>query len=510
VTVNNSTRHYISIFLALATAFGLLAVSVAATFIFTSDNPVSKLAMLIGGILLLVGTIEPRRMLVVLVPITFYLDEFKRLLILLGRTSLDDVTSILAVAPMATLGILIGCIIRRIFFRRSDELVERLAVLGALAAFIAFGGMEIFTAGNLLVSLKYAANTTVYFLLPWAVLQLYRTREEIERFLKFCLVIGIPVALYGIWQYVMGLSQFEIAYLRSGLSMVGADMLADIRPRPFSTLSSVHAYSCVMMFMLALSLQFFSSWKANRRSWKGPVVTIIYAVAIALSMARSTTLASVLMIVFARLFRSKTGVTVAYSASAAFVGGMIFFAQPILDSLDKLQSYLPMDSDWQVQAFRLGTWSDRLKGYNNILANPASWPLVANPLKYDHTAQIYTDSDYHHDLFSAMILRIGILPLLMGACFALFIFWRTHRAILMLPAGKAGTRILAARLMAIIFVFFLSQTGGSGMTVFPINFWLGILVGLLAVICHYSLGTKPEKIKVGGRSVEAPTEAAAR
>jgi hypothetical protein len=506
---NKSTTHYNSIFLALATTVGLLVTFVASAFIFTSNNPVAKLAMLIGGMLLLMGTVEPRRMLMVLVPITFYLDGVKRLLILMGRTDLDDVTSILAVAPMAALGIILGCIIRRIFFRKKGELVERLAIVGALVAFVAFGGTDIFTAGNLLFGMKTAANTTVYFLLPWALLQCFETRGEIERFFKYCLIIGVPAAIYGIWQFTMGLSEFEIAYLKSGLSTVGDVSLDDIRPRPFSTLSSVHAYSSVMMFMLALSVHFSSSWNSKKRSWKGPAIILIYAVAMALSMARSTTLASIVMLGFARFFRSKSGVAFAYSISTAFLGGMILFAEELLASLDKLQSYLPMDSLWQQQAFRLGTWSDRLLGYSNILGNPGSWPLIANPLKFDWTRLGYGDADFSHDLFSQIILRIGAIPMFGCAALLMVIVYRAHSAVLRLPDGKEGSRPLAARLMAIIVIFLFSQLAGPGMTVFPMNFWMGIFAGLLAVICidqRKAESVAPKAIRrVNTAAAEAPS-----
>jgi hypothetical protein len=417
---------------------------------------------------------------------------------------LDDVTSILAIAPLATAGILIGCVVQRIFLRRRGDLVERLAIFAALAAFVAFGGTEVFTVGNLMFGLKTAANTTVYFLLPWAVLQLFRTREEIERFLKYCLLVGIPVALYGIWQYVMGLNEFEISYLKSGLSMVGQANLDDVHPRPFSTLGSPHSYSNVIMFMLAITMHFVSSWGGKRRSWTGSVVAVIYAVALLLSMARSAIVAGIVMLAFGRLFRSKTGTWIAYSSAALFVGGMIIFAEPLMYSLDKLESYLPIHSDWQEQAFRLGTWSDRLMGYRNVLSNPGSWPLFANPLKFDFSELDHSDAGYSHDLFSQMILRIGIIPVLLCACMAMYIVWRAHHAILHLPSGKAGVRPLAARIMAIITVFILAQAAGSGMTVFPLNFWVGIFSGLLSVICIYLRGTRPMVAKTGGLAVAVP------
>ncbi len=476
-------NNFNAVFLALATTLCLFGVIVATGFVFSSSNPASKLAMLVGSILMVVGLIQPRRMLMLMVPITFYLDGVKRLLTVGGKTSLDEVTAVLAVAPLGAVGIIIGCVIHRIFHRRAGSAAERLTIFAAIGAFVGFGGLEAFTAGNLLYSLKTVANSTVYFLLPWTVLQCFRTREEVERFLKYCLVAGIPVALYGIWQYTVGLSDFEITYLRSGLTTVGEASLDDIRPRPFSTLSSPTSYSCVMAFMLALSAHFTASWNGGRKTRQGLVITVIYAAALLLSMARGAALTGIAMVLFAKWFRTKTGTVLAYSFFALFFSALILFAQPLLDSLGKFESYLPSDSVWQQQAFRLGTISDRLIGYRNVLANPASWPLVANPLNFHPAELSYGDSTFSHDLFSQIILRIGAIPAFMGLCVGIFVLWRAHRTVLSLPAGKTGIRTLAARLLAIIVLFVLSQSGGSGMTVFPINFWLGIFVGLAIVIC---------------------------
>ena len=479
----DSKTNYNAVGLAAAVTFSLIGIFLASGFIFTSDNPFTKAAMLIGGLLLVVGTIQPRRMLYVMVPITFYLDEVKRLLVVIGRTGIDDVTAVLAIAPLASIGILIGCVIQRIFFRKRGKPVERLVFIAAGASFIGFGGMEAFTAGSLVYGLKTVANSTVYFLLPWAVLQCFTTREQVERFLKFCVFTGVPVALYGIWQFFMGLSDFEITYLKSGLTIIADPTFNDVRPRPFSSLGSSHSYSNVMMFMLALSVHFTAASAKGRSRAQAVAVVCIYTVALLLSMGRGAVFAGLGMVAFARLFRTGKGVLMAYSFSAVIMGGMILFAQQLQDSMDKLQSLLPSNSDWQVQAFRLGTFSDRLMGYQNVLTNPSSWPLVANPLKFRITDSTYGDVEFSHDIFSQMILRMGAVPVFMGGLVAIYFLWRAHRSVLELPTGKDGIRTLAARLMAIVVVFLLSHAAGSGITVFPMNFWTGIFTGLLAVIC---------------------------
>jgi len=210
------------------------------------------------------------------------------------------------------------------------------------------------------------------------------------------------------------------------------------------------------------------------------------------------------MVVTAMLFRSKIGTSLVYGVSAAGLLGLVLYAQPLLDSLDKLQSYLPIDSDWQEQAFRLGTVSDRLMGYQNILTNPGTWPLFANPLKFRPADLGYEDVEYSHDILSQMILRVGAVPVFVGICAGIFVLWQAHRAILRLPLQKNGIRILAARIMAVVMVFLLSQVAGAGLTVFPMNFWFGIFTGLLSVICIRMVNPAVTGVKGSGKETAIP------
>jgi hypothetical protein len=154
-------------------------------------------------------------------------------------------------------------------------------------------------------------------------------------------------------------------------------------------------------------------------------------------------------------------------------------------------------------------------GFENVLGNPSNWPLFANPFKFNSLRGLSAgDAQYSHDLFSQMILRIGAIPVFLGMGVGMFVVWRAHRAILLLPAGKTGSRPLAARLMAILIAFLLSQMGGSGMTVFPINFWLGMLTGFLTIIClrpgtANEKALKTEGIAGHGLVVAAPAGAGA-
>jgi hypothetical protein len=62
--------------------------------------------------------------------------------------------------------------------------------------------------------------------------------------------------------------------------------------------------------------------------------------------------------------------------------------------------------------------------------------------------------------------------------------------------------------MGIITVFLLLQAAGAGLTVFPMNFWTGIFVGLLCVICMNLRVTKPVTTEAGAGAVSAPVTVA--
>jgi hypothetical protein len=487
-------------------AGGGVVVFVATAIILGSDNPLASFALPVAGVFFLLGIVKPRLMLLLMVPVTCYLDGAKRLLLLSGETQLEDVTSVLAIAPVAAAGIILGCVLQKVMLRKRGEPVERIALLASLGAFVAFGGTDMFATDDLLFGLRAAANSTVYFLLAWAVYHCYRTPEEIERFLRYCVLVAIPVALYGVWQSLTGLTQFEIDYLQSGLTMTASN-LEDLRPRPFSTLSSPFAYGYVMAFMLLLAVHLWSAGIASargwRHSWKGVAAISIFAVALMLGLGRSAIVSGVAMLVYGWLFRSKAGVSFAYLSSTAILAATVGYADTILNSLDTLQSYLPGGTAvWQEQAFRLGTFTERLVGYRGILGNPGSWPLFANPLRFGEVVNLLdrNDATFSHDLFSQTILRVGAVPMFFGVVVVAYFVWRAHRAILRLPPGTGGTRPLAAALMGAIIAFVYAQASVPGITVFPLNFWMGIFAGMLLVVCV----PRRDSVRDGAAAITVP------
>ncbi len=489
ITSDSQINHN-RLMLASVSLAGLVgAVVIALLLVGERTNPIAVLGGIVGTAFFIVGAVAPRTALYWMIPITFGLDFLKRLLIVFVTINWENIAQVLAVAPVTVVGIFVGCMLRRIFIRRKPVPFERILLLaGAALSIVSSSGA--FAEQSFALIMRTVANSSVYFFLPWALFQCFRTSEEIERFLRAATLIAIPVSLYGMWHYLIGIQDFELAYIRTGYAaqMAGA-VIGDIRPRPFSTLSSPHAYSVTVSFMTVIAFYFMA--RRGRFSWKWGMVFFVHLAALALSLSRGATITGLAMICFSILFASRRGIRLAYTLAFVSLAAVVFNAEAILDRLEFWQKFLPSEKSWQEQAFRLGTLSNRLIGYQNVLANPTAWPLLANPFDYRPTESA-SELFHEHDLFSEWILKVGIIPVFIAFCFAVIAGRKIHSEILRLPAG--ATRNLGACILAMIVAFMLSQSGGSGISVFPLNFWMGVFSGFVLVLCFRAQTDKPRGI----------------
>lgn len=498
--------------LRVVTVLAVLTAMVATTFVFAAEsNPIAASATIAGVLLFVVATIAPRSALFLLIPITFSLDFVKRLLVVFSTFGWSEVASVLSVAPLIVTGILAGCVLRQIFRRRRPDFTEKVLLgFGSLMALI--GIITAFKESAGVASLKVIANESIYFFLPWAALQCFSSSVDIERYLKTAVIFAIPVALYGIYQYFFGLNDFELAYISTGYAPLMAFTANDVHTRPFSTLNSTHAYSVVISFMLvcAFYVAFLRKQQTSDRhkhfSWQWGIAFLVLLFALLTSSARGAILGGAGTIFLSFLFASRTGTRIAYVSSIVVFVSLVVNAENILEGLDYWQKYLPSEQAWQEQAFRLGTISNRLMGYRNVLTNPSVWPLIANPIKYEVESDA-SEALHAHDAYSAMILKYGILPVAAGLCLTIWFAIKVHSSILRLPKGNR--RNFAATLFSIIFGFMLAQTGGIGMQVFPINYWMCLFCGFVVILC-FRLETQSDLKAVPSEAIKRKTKSRLR
>ena len=487
--------------LAIATVAGLCAsMFIALSAVGYGGNPIKAVMQIVGVALMVVATVNPRVGLSLLIFGSAYLDFLKRFLILFGTGSMGDIAGVLSVAPVNLLGVFMGtCVLHPIFSKRMLDKQERRLVFFSLFLI----GISIASGlrnGDLsFTALGAVANTSAYSLLVPIIYVLYRRRgsDEVRRLLKFLILVYVPVALYGIHQYVFGLGQFEIDYLRSGLTMTEGN-LYDVHPRAFSTLNSPHAFSVSMGILSLLSLVFclrslrgHTGFFSSRGRW---VLPALFIAACFLSFGRAGWLVFIIGAICIPAFRTRARVIAFYSIFAFSFGMLVWKADVIYASLDTIQSYLPTDSVIQQQAFRIGTYSERLYGFQNIFRNRAMWTWFGNPSLAYKVGDREIENEVVHDALGQMLVSYGIVGLLLLASVGGFALLTLHRRILRIQRGS--NEVIGRALLSIgIAVFFGGMLTGSHVSIFPVNvlFWTtaGILVTVAALPAGFVPGAKP-------------------
>jgi O-Antigen ligase len=341
------------------------------------------------------------------------------------------------------------------------------------------------------------ANSGAYFPLMLVTGLLFPEPEDIKRLIKFCLIIYIPVGFYAIWQQVFGLNSFEIDYLKSGYTVTITD-LDDIRPRPFSTLNSPHALTIVTAILA--SLAFFLHFKgAKREAWQIPV-GILFTAACLASLSRAGWVVFAVAVIGWICFRRAWTTIGFYGVTIGFFVLLIANADRVLHSLDALQRKLPGNSALTEEAFRLGTFSDRLYSYQNLMTNPLYHTWFGNPELREHASEFQRDDAYAHDQLTQILVSFGFVGL---AGFLLLVtggLCLAHRRIFAQRDREARAEAIAV-LSVLTAVVYSGMLFGSHLGVFPVNSFFSFLVGCLTVFVFSREKPRDARWKFNDRGV---------
>jgi hypothetical protein len=463
----------------VAPAAGCVAAIIDGWLIVRYDNPFTAILIIAASIVFLVAIINPKAGLYLLILGTGYVDLVKRLGILAGNLTFDDVIVTLAAPPILCACICLGVVLQYVIRPRRLERWQYLILVVVMLLMICVLLKEVSGGTGLLAGLQNFANSGGYFPLMLIAGILFPKPQDVKQLIKFCLIIYIPVALYAIWQQFFGLNDFEIDYLQTGYT-VNFGLLDDIKPRPFSTLNSPHALT-VMTAILA-SLAFFVHLKGSKRAaWQIPV-GILFLVGSWASMSRAGWVLFAVGVIGWICFRRGSTTIGFYGLVAAFLVLLIANAEPLQDALESLEEKLPSGSALNEQTFRIQTFSDRLYSFRNMVTNPLFHTWFGNPELQGNSGEAVARDELAHDQLTQILVQFGFvglsgfLSLLVGA------LWFTHR-------GALAQRDLESRNTAIALLTVLAAVLYSGMLfgshlgVFPINVFFAFLVGALLVCC---------------------------
>jgi O-Antigen ligase len=458
----------------LAVFVGLFVVSYA--------NPFTTMILVAAIAMSSVAIVHPRGGLYLLIITTGYLDLVKRLGILTDSLSELDITVTLAVAPILMLSICLGVVIRNILERRKLESWQWL-VLAILIAYIGAVALQSFRGGaGFFSEAQTFVNSGGYLPMVLITSMILPEPDDALKVLRFALWAFLPVALYGIWQQIFGLRDFEVRFLESGYTITVGD-LDDVRPRPFSTLNSPHALSvCTAIFAGVALLVPFKGGK--RFVWQYPV-GLVYIFGCLATIGRSGIFIMPITLVGWLCFRRKWTTCAFYGTILGALILLMVNAEPVLEHLGSLENLLPMDenSDVSTEAFRLGTFSERLMSFHNGLTNPRFHTLFGNPDAAKADDEHSYGETVAHDQITQTLVRYGLVGLAVFILIAATGLGLAHRTVLRLKDHT--TREIAIALLSIVTaVIYSGMIFGSHLDLFPVDFVFAFLVGILVVCCR--------------------------
>lgn len=468
-------------------ALGGLALMLYAlvSILLTEGNQIGYLCKLLLFTGFIFGIVSPRGTLLVWFVSCGYLDLLKRLMVFSGRIFQDDLFYVLGVAPATFGGIVVGVLVHSFFGRLQLSkthlgffVISFLVVITSALMSMRASGMSLRALG------PDVANNGVYAFMLFVIPLLYPDRHSVLRLLRFVIIGWLPVMAYGVYQQMYGFQDFEIEYLMKGLSMEIKQLFTD-RVRAFSTLNSPTALGTIggALTVAALVLGVKPQKQGNKRVLAMPAaasIALIYMAGMMSSTVRTSLLIPFASLAAAWAFRYRGITWLLYSVLILMFVLLLLSADFILNRIyvwNDLATTGLLSRILGQEMTTIGTFSDRLIGFRNILTNPEAYTLFG----YGSGRGVDpSDPLYNHDLLSNLIVRYGCVPLTIIGLIGFFVVRHIHTAVHQIPSFD--DRSLAAASLGISFaVFAVSMLSGNVLSTFPNNvvFWLMLSVTTL-------------------------------
>ena len=442
------------------------------------SNGLATLARYLAAGAFITAMISPRLGIFLVLCMCPTLDLLKRCLILFSSVNLFDVASVLAIAPVTMAGSVAGTLFTRLIFRRKAAVPGEgslFLMLLAITSLVIISGV-LHNEDSKLSLLRNLAEACIYLCLILLIPIHFPKTEDIATLLRWCLVVFVPVAIYGVWQKVFGISDFEARYLLSGLTVSTEDYFNS--GRVFSTLNSNHSFSvsmacCAVISLLQRQLPSPSKWQNLLRKYGWWLFTL-FSLATAISLRRTGWLVIVFSLAGAVCFRSRLRTTIFYTV--CFLGGaaIIFNAEYLYTKLPAWEASLQSSIPGYDQALQLQTFNDRLSSFQALREDRTIWSAFGLPA--NQRATIFV-----HDAISQTLVSYGAVGMLAFLVVLVTVLSTRHR--LVWKATNSAERSYAALLLSFIFAnLFVGALLQSHIDIFPVNFIFWMCAGALLKI----------------------------
>ncbi len=481
----NSQNPFFSFLIVIVSAIAGLFVVV--TVLLSQGNSLAHLCfyILIGGGIF--GLLAPRSAFYFWIVACAYSDLLKRLTVVFGEVSKMDLFYVLGITPVMFSGIVISLIIGGLNGVHNVRMNHWMLLLAGTVATVGLGLLDMRASGSVMNAAQGLANGGLYSLLLFVVPVLFPNPQQMLGVFRYVLYVFFPVAIYGIAQQVYGFQPFEIAYLRTGLSIEIKQLFVD-NVRAFSTLNSPTALatiSAAMMVVCWFLARLPRPVPNQSRRWVGKIGAIIlmagYAGSLVASTGRSAVVVILLGVPSAWCFLRPGRTRFFYAATIGGFLALVAASPWLLSNIDEANRWVSSrvsSESFASQLSTLGTYSDRLFGFVHVLPNPAAYSLFG---MWNGNLETLPSELHHHDLISALLLRFGIVPLLFGTILLARMLRKLHKKLYEIEDATTA-RLMAMSLGLAFALVALSAVSGNVLIIFPINVCLWMAIST-AVVC---------------------------
>jgi hypothetical protein len=487
--------------------FGLLVASLWVAFdIFTSgSNAIARFYMYVMIVAGVYGLLNARRAFYVLLFLTGYLDFFKRFMIFDSGLSRLDLYYVLGIAP-ATLAGITGNILYQYFTGRLPGRpgLNKL-IIGVLIACGLSLAMALVSSKGGFRSIGDSVNASIYFLLLFIVPVLFRTPHDLRRLLRTLVILYIPAVGYMLVHFWRGIFDWEMEYLKSGLT-IEIRQLMERTIRPFGTMNS--AANASMVFAGIWALCWSRMWRspAEKTGHKSPLnirYLLIPALAVAMyaTLSRAGWVFAVVALGTMPLLRSRAATLFGYTAVITAMVTVVLAAPYLLKHriLNEISNQLFEEGSgerWQ-QTINISTLNDRLAGFAALATSPVGWTPFGARMSGNESA--VRNAVPSHDVFTDLLMSYGFVPIIVVGLILLWLLWKLHSMIFREKEPLA--RSIAVSSMAIALATCSGATvNGAQFLTYPVNAFIWFHFAVVVSIYIY---TREREIALAAEAVSA-------
>jgi len=461
-----------------AIVLGGVGLFALASILLTEGNTIGEFCryLLVAGFLL--SVVSPRVGFYVWLTLCGYNDLLKRLMIMGGRVTHGDLPFVLGITPAMFGGIVVAMAVGGLMGTRRLVFRDMVAIVAGSILMVGTGALAYMKEGTGLNGVMQAmANNGLYALLLFVLPLMFQSVQELQKLWRLIVFIFLPVAIYGVVQQVQGFAEFEIDYLKTGLSIEIKQLVAG-EVRAFSTLNSPSALSVVCACLAVVSLFLgFPMREKGERPVLHPVLALICFVIHFAGLIASTSRTPILIVPIALFggwcFFSRARTRAFYVMTVGSFLAMVVASPWLVQRIETVNTFigsLASPGSFMARMITVGTYWDRLEGFATVLMNPDAYTLLGWGI--DETGQ----GRYHyHDPLSEVLVRFGAIALFTLILIGIWLLQMSHRQAWNLRGLK--DRQFAARMIALAFAILgISVISGSILTTFPNNvvFWMSL------------------------------------